>query len=58
MVYLYYVVIDTGNGFNVFPCKYKPEAMEIVRFQEAVFPDADIIVTKSIYSQMKVKVEV
>ena len=54
----FYVIVDYGEDIVVFPCKYNREAMELASTKRKLFPTADVIITKTIYSELKVKVDV
>lgn len=54
----FYVIAMFDDDCVTYGCKTMREAREVASTKRAMFPKADIIITKAIYSELKVRVEV
>lgn len=55
----YYVIVNyKQDDVVVFPCKNMREAKDLAVTKRGFFPDAEIVICKAIYSELKVKVNV
>lgn len=57
MNFFYVIVFYDESSPVVFPCKTKLEAKQLAYMKRQLFPQAEIIICKALYSELKVKVK-
>lgn len=58
MNFFYVIITYNENDTVVFPCKNLREAKDLAISKREFFPNAEIVISKAIYSELKVKVNV